>query len=326
MKVVGLRHRPYVLSPCRGPTTKYLWHTLQRRASCGKIAAVTHPIRLVTIDIDGTLLNSQFQIPEANLSALRRAREAGIEIALVTGRRHSFAMPIAEMVGFPLCLISSNGAVTKSTGGEVFHTDFLPLETARKLLATMQDFRAQAVITFNREDRGALVIEGFGGFHASIGRWMEKNADFISEVVPLSQALTTDPIQAMFCGSLAQMRPAEARLAASGMEQEITVLKTEYEKRDLCIIDVLNYGCSKGHAVERWAARRGIASEHVMAIGDNFNDVEMLEFAGTPVIMGNACPELLQAGYNVTASNDEAGVAAAIEQFALNRAESAISR
>lgn len=287
---------------------------------------MTQPIRLVAIDIDGTLLNSQFQIPEANLSALRRAREAGIEIALVTGRRHSFAMPIADMVGFPICLISSNGAVTKSSGGELFHSDFLPLQTARKLMDWMKDFRAHAVITFEREDRGALVIEGFGGFHASIGRWMEKNADFISEVVPLEQALTTDPIQAMFCGSLAQMRPAEAHLSASGMQGEITVLKTEYEHRDLCIIDVLNYGCSKGHAVERWAARRGIGPENVMAIGDNFNDVEMLEFAGTPVIMGNACPELLRAGYNVTASNDEAGVGAAIEQFALRQAESAIGR
>ena len=286
---------------------------------------MTPPIRLVAIDIDGTLLNSQFQISQANLAALHRAHKRGIEIILVTGRRHSFALPIADSIGFPLWLISSNGAVTKSTAGELFHSDFIPAGTVRKLLAWMNDFRSNAVITFDREDRGALVLEGPSGFQGSIARWMEKNAAFIAEIAPLERCLVADPIQAMFCGPVALMRAAEARLAASGMEHQITVLKTEYEKRDLSIIDVLNYGCSKGHAVERWANRCGIPAEQVMAIGDNYNDVEMLEFAGTPVIMGNACPELLRAGYNVTRSNDESGVAAAIEEFALRGAESAIS-
>lgn len=286
---------------------------------------MTPPIRLVAIDIDGTLLNSQFQISERNLATLRRAHETGIEIILVTGRRHSFAMPIADSLGFPLWLISSNGAVTKSSAGDLFHSDFIPAAIVRKLLTWMNHFRANAVITFDREDRGALVVEGHAGFQGSISRWMEKNAAFIAEVVPLENCLVADPIQAMFCGPVSLMRAAEARLASSGMENEITVLKTEYEKRDLSIIDVLNYGCSKGHAVERWANRRGIPPEQVMAIGDNYNDVEMLEFAGTPVIMANACPELLRAGYNVTASNDESGVAAAIEEFALRGAESAIS-
>jgi len=69
---------------------------------------VTLPLRLIAIDIDGTLLNSQFQVSDANLRALRRAHESGVEIILVTGRRHTFAMPIAEVLGFPLWLISSN--------------------------------------------------------------------------------------------------------------------------------------------------------------------------------------------------------------------------
>ncbi len=273
---------------------------------------MTLPLRLIAIDIDGTLLNSQFQISEANLSALRRAHESGIEIILVTGRRHTFAMPIAELLGFPIWLISSNGAVTKSTDGELFHRDLLPATTARKLLGYMHEYRGNAVVTFDREDRGALVIERADELHGSISRWMEKNAAYIAQVVPLEDCLVTDPVQAMFCGSVARMRGAERLLAASGMDEKITVLKTEYEKRDLTIIDVLNHACSKGHAVERWANRRGVKPEQIMAIGDNYNDVEMLEFAGIPVIMGNACPELLQAGYNRTSSNDESGVARAI--------------
>lgn len=280
----------------------------------GRIGAVTPPVRLIAIDIDGTLLNSQVQITQGNLGTLRRAHEAGVEIILVTGRRHAFAMPIAEALGFPLWLISSNGAVTRSTEGELFHRDLIPAATIRKLLSWMDEFRGNAVVTFDRDDQGALAIERADELNASISRWMEKNAAFISRYVPLETCLVTDPIQAMFCGTLARMKPAQERLAASGMANEITVLKTEYEKRDLTIIDVLNQGCSKGHAVERWAKRRGIAREQVMAIGDNYNDIEMLDYAGNPVIMANACEELLRAGYNLTSSNDEDGVARAIEE------------
>ncbi len=271
------------------------------------------PIRLIAIDIDGTLLGAQLQISAANLAALRRAREAGIEIVLVTGRRHAFALPVAAMLGFDLWLISSNGAVTRSTKGELFHRDLMPAATARKLVSKMDAFRGNAVVTFDIETRGALVLERADELHASISRWLEKNAAFIEFVVPLERALVSDPVQVMFCGTLARMAEAERALASAGMDGEITVLKTEYVARDLSIVDVLNQGCSKGHALERWARHRGLARAQVMAIGDNYNDREMLEFAGVPVIMGNACSELKQNGWMVTLPNDQDGVAAALE-------------
>ncbi len=273
------------------------------------------PVRLLAIDIDGTLLDSQFQISESNISALRRAHEAGIEVVLVTGRRHAFALPVAEKLGFDLWLISSNGAVTKSLGGELFHRDLLPAATAGKLIARMAEFRAQTVLTFDRQGRGAVVLERADQLNASIRRWMEKNAAYIEYVVPLEKALLVDPVQVMFCGAVDRMREAQRQLAAAGLEQEISVLKTEYRARDLTIIDVLNYGCSKGHALQRWARHRGLDREQVMAIGDNYNDVEMLEFAGVPVIMANAAPELKQNGWQVTLSNEQSGVAAAVAEL-----------
>ena len=272
------------------------------------------PVQLIAIDIDGTLLNSQFKIPAANITALRQAHGAGIEIVLVTGRRHAFAMPIAEALGFDLWLISSNGAVTKSMSGELFHQDLLPTATAQKLISHMDDYRANCVITFDSEVRGALVLEHADVLNASISRWIEKNSPWIEFVVPIENALLKDPIQVMFCGNIARMHEAEARLQASGMDHQITVLKTEYVARDLCMFDVLNYGCSKGHAVERWAGYRGLTKDQVMAIGDNYNDIEMLNFAGHPVVMGNASEAIKQLGFEVTLSNDEAGVAAAVEQ------------
>jgi hydroxymethylpyrimidine pyrophosphatase-like HAD family hydrolase len=149
---------------------------------------------------------------------------------------------------------------------------------------------------------------------ASIQRWLEKNLQFIEFVIPIEDSLTRNPVQAMFCGSILRMQEALARLSASNLDEDITVLRTEYEARDLSMVDVLNQGCSKGHALQRWAHHRGIPREEVMAIGDNYNDIEMLAFAGVPFIMGNAAEELRREGWIVTRSNDQNGVAAAIEQ------------
>jgi len=270
-------------------------------------------IRLLATDIDGTLLNPQFQISDRDMTALRRAHAAGVEIVLVTGRRHTFAMPIATQLGFDLWLISSNGAVTRSLSGETFHCDLMPRETCRKLCQAMQDFRGNTVLTFDRETKGAIVLERMDQVGASIRRWLEKNMEYIDLVVPIERALVTDPVQAMFCGTMARMGLALQALEIAGLDGKVTVLRTEYPVRDLSMIDVLNAGCSKGHALERWAKYRGYHREEVMAIGDNHNDVEMLEFAGFPVIMGNACEELRGRGWQVTGGNDACGLAAAVE-------------
>jgi Cof subfamily protein (haloacid dehalogenase superfamily) len=275
---------------------------------------VTPLIRLLAVDIDGTLLNSQFRINQKDIDALRQAHECGVEVILVTGRRHTFAMPMAAQLGFDLWLISSNGAITRSSRGENFHRDLLPVETCRGLCSTMRDFRGNMVVTFDKETKGALVLEHMDELTLSIQKWLEKNIEYIDFVVPLEAALVSDPVQAMFCGSIERMREALVTLEASAMRERVTVLRTEYPLRDLTIVDVLNRDCSKGHAVERWATRRGIAREQVMAIGDNYNDAEMLAYAGYPFIMGNACEELKARGWPVTLTSDECGVAAAVEQ------------
>ena len=274
---------------------------------------VTPSIRLLALDIDGTLLNPQFQISGADMSALQRARESGVEVLLVTGRRHDFALPIAKQLGFDLWLISSNGAITRSLQGETFYRDLLPAATCRDLCQSMVQFRGNAVLTFDKRGKGAIVLEHMDELENSIRRWLEKNLEYIDFVVPVEESLVTDPVQAMFCGPISRMHQALAALQACHLASEITVLRTEYPARDLSIIDVLNKDCSKGHALERWAHHRGIPREQVMAIGDNYNDIEMLAFAGYPVIMGNASEDLRGRGWKVTLPNDQNGVAAALE-------------
>src|SRR5271155_422084 len=279
-----------------------------------KLSVPAALLRLIAIDIDGTLLNPEFQISETDLAALRSAYSQDIEIILVTGRRHTFALPIAQQLGFDLWLISSNGAVTRSLSGETFHRDMLPAGVCRELCGSMREFRGNTVLTFDTNGKGAIVLEHMRDLTSSIQRWLEKNLQYIDFVIPVEDSLTTDPVQAMFCGRIERMHQALGVLAASGLEKDITVVRTEYPVRDLSIVDVLNQGCSKGHALERWAKFRGIPREEVMAIGDNYNDIEMLAFARVPFIMGNASEELRGRGWNVTLGNDENGVAAAIEQ------------
>lgn len=290
------------------------WQKLPPESSV-EYRIVSSSIRLLAVDIDGTLLDSRHQMPSANLQALRRAHDCGIEVVLVTGRRHRYAMSVAGMLGFDHYLISSNGAVTRSTRGELFHRDLLPAATARALISHMDSFRDQLVLTFDLEGKGAIIVESLEGMSGGIRGWFERNLEYIEFVRPIEDCLVSDPVQAMFCGSVDRMQQAESMLANAVLAAQITLLKTQYDARDLCILDILNRNCSKGHALKRWASYRGLAPQEVMAIGDNYNDVEMLEFAGHAVIMENACQELKQNRWQLTLSNDQCGVAAAIERI-----------
>lgn len=280
---------------------------------------VTSSIRAVAVDIDGTLTDPQFQVSPRNIAALRAAHQAGIQIILATGRRHDYALPIARQLGFPILLLSSNGALARSSEGETLFTERLPVATARKLIRHMDEFRGHAVLTFdspNVPGKDPLVLERADELSRTVSRWLEINRPYIKFVAPLEDALSgEDPIQAMYCGKIAFMKGAQARLAQAGFLDEITIMKTQYDYRDLCILDILTRGCSKGHALRRWAGKQGIPREQIMAIGDNYNDLEMLEFVGLPVIMGNASEDLKQNGWQVTASNEESGVAVALEEL-----------
>lgn len=272
------------------------------------------PVRLIAIDIDGTLLDSNFQVSARNLETLRRADSLGMEIALATGRRHSFALPVAQALGFNVTLISSNGAITKTSDGTLFHRDPLPLPAVLELVAHMTEFRRNLVITFEEEGEGSLVLETLEELNGSIKRWLEKNAQHLRFVQPIESGLSSDPIQAMFCGTVERMMAAQAHLKNNkALLTRVTALKTQYDARDLCMLDILNKGCTKGAALKRWAAFKGYHPAEVMAIGDNYNDIEMLEFAGQAYIMGNATEELRERGWQTTLGNNENGVAIAVE-------------
>jgi hypothetical protein len=188
---------------------------------------------------------------------------------------------------------------------------------AQSVLAATRAYRDGVGLIFDRHG-GQVVFERIDWAHPSRRGYAERNREYITEVEPLEAALTEDPIQVMFNGSVAPMRRLVAALGTLPDAEAFTVAVTEYEERDFSLVDVLATGCTKGATLAEWARRQGYARDEVMALGDNLNDVEMLEAAGLPVVMANAVPALLARGWPVTASNDEAGVAAAIEEYVLS--------
>lgn len=278
--------------------------------------------RLIAIDIDGTLLPSAGTvISERNRRALREAQAAGIHIVIATGRRQAYATPLLHPVGLSpeTVFITSNGTITRTLGGRSIDRFVLPVETARSLCPALRRFGGTSVFTFDREGSGELVIESYAQLHARISLWVEANRHWITEIVPLERAFDTGeaPVQGMVCGTVAEMRHAEEWLTTGELSSQIEVHRTEYPVRDLTVLDILPPGCSKGVALARLAASLGVEAAEIMAIGDNFNDLEMLDLAGHPVVMANAAPDLLhlarKRGWRIAPTNDEDGVAEVLE-------------
>ena len=276
-------------------------------------------IRLLAIDIDGTLLDSQGILPDANIRAISDAIDAGVEVALATGRRYDFARAIFEKLPSPLTLILSNGAVVKTRDGETLQRRLLPREVAHTVLRNTPEHRDGAAVVFDRPREGQVVFESIDWEHPRHSRFFATNRPYLAESHPLEDCLTEDPIQVMFTGSCAPMRQLfdDLQQQSSGL---FSVALTEYQHRDFSLVDVVRSGVSKGTALKEWADTNGYATDQVMAIGDNLNDLEMLEFAGTPVVMANAIAELKTRGWSQTGDNDSAGVASAVETFILRGA------
>jgi Cof subfamily protein (haloacid dehalogenase superfamily) len=271
--------------------------------------------------MDGTLLPTFAQtVSPRTAKALRAAQQAGIIVAIATGRRTNYTLPLLDGLGLraDTPLLTSNGAVTRTLGGEPIDRCQLPAQVARGLCGLLREFGA-LVFTFDRPGRGELVLEDLDQANGRISLWVESNRNAIEVVKPLENALPDgeDPIQGMVTGGLSKMKLAEIALKASEWSGSCECVRTEYPARDLSILDLLPPGVSKGWALERLANRLGVDRKATMAIGDNWNDVDMLEWAGQGIMMGNAAIELRtlakMRGWKQAPPNDQEGVAQVLE-------------
>ena len=273
-------------------------------------------VHLLALDIDGTLLNSRGELTERNRTAIASARSRGIEVVLVTGRRFASARILLHELALDLPLVSHNGALTKEV--ETLATlDFHPLEeeVAREVIDLGREAAADMICCDDPDGLGTMVIEGISSENRVLQGYLARYRDAVIEVEDLRAYLDHAPIQMMFSGSCRSMDQLTDRLGVA-LGDRAQIFQTRYRTHDLTILDVLGATASKGQTLAAYAQRLGISREEVMAIGDNHNDLSMLQYAGYGVLMGNADPEMKSVeGLYQTTSNDEDGVAMAIDRM-----------
>lgn len=287
-------------------------------------------IKLLALDLDGTTLNSEGIVPDANRAAIRAAEEAGVLVTIATGRRFRDARPVGLELGLNAPLITHNGALIKyADSQETVDCDLLSTDTSLEIVRVGKAFGGDALVSTDPHRSGTLLYDRISDDNIPLKKYLrwsenlhggEAGREGVAHVPSLEDILHEQQIvHISFSGGCAAMRELESVLRDE-LGGSVTLLATIYQSLDFTLIDILPPDASKGHGVAKLAELHGLAPENVMTIGDNFNDLEMFEYAGTPVVMGNADPKLHERGdFYTTLSNDESGVAAAIERFILNQ-------
>jgi Cof subfamily protein (haloacid dehalogenase superfamily) len=273
-------------------------------------------VRLIALDIDGTLLRGDRTISPRTRLAIDGARAAGVRVVLVTGRRHPSARRVAEELGGGLPLVLHNGALVVESGC-VRLCRPLPREATLRAIATGRAAGAEPVLHCGKGGEGWLVVDEAARPGGLVGYYLARAQDEVRTVPDLVVAATAEePIQVMFGGERAEMDPLHRRLAAD-LGGSARVERTVYPSTGVVLLDVLHPEVGKAEALSFLQERWGIAAAETLAIGDNWNDREMVERSGLGFVMGNADPDLLALGLPVLPSNDEDGVARAIEEHVL---------
>lgn len=262
-------------------------------------------IKLIAIDMDDTLLNEVQLITPRTREAIRLAMDRGVGVTIATGRMFCSALPFARELGIELPLITYNGAMVRegATGRILFHRP-IPVETAQ---AVGEIFREHGwylqkyvddVLYVSELDENALYYANYAGV----------------EAVPLGGKfydMTEAPTKMLSMGDRPQLDEIRTVLTDRwGASLYMASSKTRY-------LELVDSGVNKGEALGHLAKSLGVQQSEVLAIGDSMNDIDMLEYAGVGVAMGNANEKVRAAADFVTASNSEDGVAAAIEKFVL---------
>lgn len=276
-------------------------------------------IRLLALDLDGTLLNSRKQISARNRAALRAADREGVRIALVTGRRYPAARKIADTLPVRTALILHNGGLVVEDAVTI-RVSPLDRAAAISVVTFARTLGADPVVHYGHRGEGLLYVETASPSHTLLAYYLTRAHPDVRVVESLEATMAgeaEDPLQVMFGGSMGEMEDLAGSLSATSLP--ISALRTTYPKDDLSLIDVVGPQVDKAEALSFLCARWGLGLGDVLAIGDNWNDRLMLERAGKGCVMANADPGLRELGLEVVPDNDQDGVAYAVERFILGR-------
>lgn len=274
---------------------------------------MTTPIKLVVVDLDGTLLNELSQLSEGNEAALKKAIEQGVQIVIATGKTRISAATIIEKLGLTTPGIYLQGLTIYQSDGSISYQKTLEPDIARQ------------VITF-AEDRGYDVIAYSGSriLARSVGKKAEELATKYGEpmpegVGPLQNILEEMPIHKII--AMKEGEPRKIKALRWQLEMQLDGKARLVQAMIDDMVEILPPKASKGIALQTLLKQMGISANEVMAIGDGENDIEMLQLAGIGVAVGNADAKLKAVADHVVGGNDVDGVAEALEKFVLIKPE-----
>ncbi len=277
---------------------------------------------MVALDLDGTILDSRGKIAPGVKEAITAARQQGVVVTIATGRRLLSTQPIAEELGLNLPLVVHNGAVVLDpwSGALLEH---LPLKTAQAELAVElgREHHLAAIVADNFLESEYFFYDD-PSKDAEIHKLASQSITRVESLLPLA---IKEPLKVMFVDSQEKIRrllePLKKALAAEAK----TIVYGE-ETTPTWGIEIFHKACSKAHGVEVLARHYGFGPEEILAVGDDFNDLEMVEYAGIGVAMGNGVAALRAAADFVSGTNDEGGVASALQRFVLEPGNQRVSR
>jgi Cof subfamily protein (haloacid dehalogenase superfamily) len=260
------------------------------------------PPRLIASDLDGTLLRSDGSLDDRTKNAIATAEAAGAAVVFCTARPPRWLRPLAQDTGHRGVAICANGAVLWDLHTEsVIHASPLEPVIARELVALLQDEMPGGAWAVERTD-------GFGHEPAYIPRW------------PVPEGTSIDSVHALVAEPAIKLMLRHNQLSADALLQRARELcghlaEFSHSSTSDALLEISAAGVSKASALARLCLRRGVEREEVIAFGDMPNDLPMLAWAGHAVAVANAHPDVIAAADEVTASNDESGVAVVLERL-----------
>lgn len=269
-------------------------------------------IKAIALDIDGTLLNSKKELSNRTKLAVAKAMERGVKIIIASGRPYSGVeeyakeLGIFEKGGYILCF--NGGQIQNCFTGEIIYDVYLEDNVKYKILDIIKQYHRGIIMTY----RGNVLLTE-NGRDEGIKRGALHNRLVIEEVEDLSKHIDHRISKFIMQGS-----PEYIESIVEDVRKSIGNLATVCRSEKV-LLEFMPFGVDKGTALAGFVERMGLQKEEIMACGDSYNDDTMIAYAGIGVAMGNAVPEIKQIADYITCSNDEDGVAVAIEKFVLNQ-------
>lgn len=271
--------------------------------------------KLIAIDIDGTLLNSNSEITPATINAIQRAHQAGITVVISTGRRFYSAKPIVENLSLDIFVSCHNGVLLKRLDGEVLY--YLPLEcdTAKKAIKCVKETGEFPIVYHGHQDAADIFIENL---HDNVSQrivdYISNHMEFVTTYQNLESQLEKDVLEIVSIVSRKRVDKVYKHLRER-LNSSAEIIRWLPSDGSVGFLEIAHRKTSKAEPLKHLSKKLGIKREEIIAIGDNFNDMGMLQYAGLPIVMDNAPEELKKMGFSVTLSNDEDGIAEVIEKF-----------